>query len=146
MGPALAFAWTPGALRLQLTGLFFPANTARLPFSRGGTFALYAAHATGCYEVLSADFEIGPCLGVELGALKGTGFGINKQTPALALWAAPSVGGAFGWRIGGYFALRLELAALFPLQRPEFVLDGVGGVHRPAAVLGRAGLGAEVRF
>jgi hypothetical protein len=146
VGPGLAFAWTPGALRLQLTGLFFPANTARLPFSRGGTFELYGAHAAGCYEVLVDVFEIGPCVGVEVGALKGTGFGINKQTPALAFWAAPSVGGAFAWRIGSSFALRLELAALFPLQRPEFVLDGVGGVHRPAAVLGRAGLGAEVRF
>ncbi len=146
VGPALAFAWTPGALRLQLTGLFFPSNTARLPFSRGGTFELFGADAGGCYEFLFGVFEAGPCLGVELGALKGTGFGINKQTPALAFWAAPSVGAAFAWRIGSSFALRLELDALFPLQRPEFVLDGVGGVHRPAAVLGRVGLGAEVRF
>ena len=146
VGPALAFAWTPGALRIQLKALFFPANTARLPFSRGGTFELFGADASGCYEVLLGVFELGPCLGVELGALKGTGFGVNKQTPALAFWAAPSVGGAFAWRIGSSFALRLELAALFPLQRPEFVLDGVGVVHRPAAVLGRGGLGAEIRF
>ncbi|MEO6420939.1 MAG: hypothetical protein ABIP39_16115, partial [Polyangiaceae bacterium] len=146
LGPALTFAWTPGALRLQLTGLFFPSNTATLPFSRGGTFELFGGDAKGCYEFLSGVLEIGPCLGVELGALQGAGFGVNKQTPALAFWAAPSVGGALGLRIGSSFALRLELGALFPLQRPEFVLDGVGGVHRPAAVLGRGGLGAEVRF
>ena len=146
MGASLSFAWTPHALRLQASGTFLPANSARLLNGRGGTFDLFAAEGRGCYEVVAGVIELGPCAGFEIGALRGAGFGVRNDTPAYAFWSAVTAGGALAWRWTAAFALRLEGGVSFPLQRPEFVLAGLGAVHRPAGVLGRGGLGAEFRF
>jgi hypothetical protein len=46
----------------------------------------------------------------------------------------------------GSLALTIQTFVLFPLGRPDFVLEGVGSVHQPGPAAVRVSLGAEQRF
>jgi hypothetical protein len=74
------------------------------------------------------------------------GFGTSGPTLGEALWTAvkPGLMATLGTRSSAALVLRLDAA--FPLSRPEFVIEGVGVVHRPAAVAGRASAGLELSF
>lgn len=110
----------------------------------GADLALAAAALSLC----SAPLALGPswgvqgCAGWELGRLSGEGTGVLRPHSGAALWSAPRFDATLGWALG---ATGLELGAMLtlavPLVRDDFVLGGLGIVHRPASVVGRAALG-----
>ena len=91
-------------------------------------------------------FEIGPCLGFELGRLHASGFGVSNPGEGSTLWAAIDGGGVLALRLAAPLALVLRLGAAVPLLRPSFVLENVGPVFRPPAVAARGESGVELIF
>jgi hypothetical protein len=102
-----------------------------------------------CVNALSAtsSLAIPVCAGVDAGVLSGSGVSIARPRRASALWLAPRADIGLLWDIP-FTRLRvgLLLTAAAPLERDEFVVRGIGAVHRVSAVVGRASLGIALRF
>ena len=149
VGPTLAVGLETGALRLEAHGRYLPASRALVDNhdSAAGDVSLLAAGVRGCLRAVEGTVEAGPCVGAEAGALSAEGSGVSSPGEATAPWVAASAGGWLGVEIAPWLALRAEVEVAVPFNRPAFVIDGIEGeVHRPAAVAGRATLGAEVRI
>lgn len=103
--------------------------------------------ATGALSVCSAPLSRGSrwsvqgCAGWELGRLSGEGTGILRPRSGAAFWSAPRLDATLGWALGSNLELGAMLTLAIPLVRDDFVLGGLGSVHRPAPVVGRAALG-----
>jgi hypothetical protein len=107
----------------------------------GGTLWWFAGHALGCVSPRSA-VSWDACLGVEVGQLSGTGFGVDVPRTGRTVWFGPLTTAGARFPLGSSFSFEGRLGLALPLPRPPaFGLDGFGEVHRPAAVSGRAELG-----
>lgn len=146
-GLALGAGLEHGPLQLRaLATLLFEQHAAldAGPEGTGADLALAAAALSLC----SASFSLGSrwgaqgCAGWELGRLSGEGTGVPSPHAGAAFWSAPRFDATLGWALG---STGLELGAMLtlavPLVRDDFVLGGLGSVHRPAPVVGRAALG-----
>jgi hypothetical protein len=95
----------------------------------------------------AATIELGPCAGVTAGAIQAEGRGVSSPGSSSAPFFAVSAGGSAALPIADWLALRADLAAIVPITRPEFVIDGIEGVvHEPSVVGARLAIGAEVRL
>jgi hypothetical protein len=145
-----------GAPRLSIGVAFWPdkaGTLAALP-SAGSDVGLLAGEIGLCGALASRPIEIAPCGAVEIGQLFAEGFGVSDPRKGASVWVALKGGGALVWRpfeeklrkplehIG--IAARIELVV--PLVRPRFIIEGIGPVHRPAAVAGRGSLGIEINL
>lgn len=88
---------------------------------------------------------LGPTAGIEVGAMWGEGAGVSNPAGAAVLWIA-----AFGsLRLDielGPAVITVDVGVSVPPSRPTFVLDGVGDLHEPSALAGRAAVGLGIRF
>jgi hypothetical protein len=139
-----------GAFRFELgAGVWLDRRTtvAQQP-SAGGDVGLVAGSAGACWSFLPrGKLELGPCLSFELGRLHADGFGGTTQGSGSALWSALQGGGLFAWSPVSWLAGVVRLDAAVPFARPTFVIEGLAApVFRPSPVVGRATVGAEVRF
>jgi hypothetical protein len=112
----------------------------------GGDLDLWLFTLSTCRALLAGRVELGPCLGLDLGRLHGSGFGVARPGEGAALWVALRGGVLASWEFARRWALFARLEAVIPLQRPRFVLTNVGPVYRPAAAGERSLLGLERRF
>lgn len=145
---AIAF----GAPRVSLGFAIWPDKSGYLGAlpTAGGDVRILTGDLGVCAALLESPLELAPCAAVEVGQIRARGFGVSETGEGSRVWAAFKVGGALVWRplpaplddIG--LTARLDL--VLPLTRPQFVLEGFGEVHRPAAGSGRGALGLEVRF
>jgi hypothetical protein len=114
--------------------------------SRGGTFDLAAVALRGCYALLTGGFELGPCVGTELGTVRGSGFGVGEPGEGNGLWSAATAAAWSRWRVAPWFGAVIEAGVALPLVRPHYVIDNVGLVYR-ADIIGYRGLaGIESYF
>jgi hypothetical protein len=137
-----------GRFLTDLSAAYWPARAATLA-SRpavGGDFRLLAGDARACFAVLVSPIALGPCAGVEVGSMSADGFGVRSPGSGSVLWVAPLVEATAALPIGRYFAIRLDVGVLAPIERPPFVLENVGPVFGASAAVGRVALGAEVHF
>ena len=134
--------------RFDVSASYWPEQTATLPSqpTAGGRVSLVAGDASACWAVLRAPVEVLPCLGLELGSMSATGFGVLSNGSGSALWIAPVAEAALALPIGERFAARLDLGVLVPAERPPWGGGGGGAVYTAGPVVGRAALGLEVRF
>lgn len=86
------------------------------------------------------------CLALELGQMRGRGFGVENPDEGSALWVSPSVEGGASLSLASWLELQLGLGLGFPLLRPDFVLNQVGIVHRASSVTGRGTLGLVLLY
>jgi hypothetical protein len=135
-------------LRVDVGGAYWPGEPATLPSrpTAGGTIRLAAADASACYALFRSIVELSPCLGIEVGSMGGTGFGIRTGESGASPWVAPHLGGAVTVPASRRVAAWLGVDALAPVLRPPFVLTGAGTAFTAARVVGRASLGLEARF
>jgi hypothetical protein len=107
----------------------------------GGTLWWFAGHALGCVSPRSS-VTWDACLGLEVGRLSGTGFGVDVPRTGQAVWLGPLTSAGARFPLGSSLSFEGRLGMAVPLPRPPaFGLDGFGEIHRPAAVSGRAELG-----
>jgi hypothetical protein len=84
----------------------------------------YIAAPRGCWLATGSTLGVGPCAGLEIGALHGQGAGVAQKHSATLLWVAPSLGGVARWRVRQNAELVLEADALKPLVPNGFSLAG----------------------
>lgn len=112
--------------------------------SPGASIGLLAGSLLACVPIAvkQSALELALCAGGELGQLSGSGTGVSTPHDRRALWAAARLDLAARWVVGDTpLALDLLVTAAAPLSRDEFILKDLGSVHRPASVIGRAGVG-----
>jgi hypothetical protein len=131
MSLELGALWLPLAKRIVLDDPTEP--------QKGGRFDLLTAEARLCRHFFRVP-ELRVCAASEVGSLRGAGFGTANDRSRRVLWSAlgPALSGAVP--LTSALALSLGAEALIALNRPEFELDNVGPVYRPAAVSLRARL------
>lgn len=114
----------------------------------GATLGLALGALLACARApVGARFVARACAGAELGRLTGVGTGISDPRPGASLWVAPRLDAAGFTPIAGTpLRVGLWLTAAAPANRDELVIEGVGRAHRPPAIVGRAAIGAELRF
>ncbi len=135
--------------RLRVEGYadYWALAKARFTKPGGADFQLFSAGARTCLS-FGGTFTLGPCAAFELGSMRGASFDVTKPSSGTALTAEGLLGalGTLSLDKAGHFALRALLEVGIVLDRPEFVLTGIGSVHEPAPILGRGTVGAELRF
>lgn len=114
----------------------------------GGVFQLGAVELRGCPALRRGRFELPLCVGLQLGAMQGSGrgSGLTATYTARSLWLAATLGGALAWRPRERFGLWLQVDAIGALVRPSFVTVGGATVHEAARFGGQALAGVEVRL
>ncbi|HEX6272933.1 MAG TPA: hypothetical protein VFZ53_07835 [Polyangiaceae bacterium] len=111
---------------------------------KGGEIDYLGGHAAACFTPFAAR-RLDACATFEVGRLAGTGFGVTEELSGEALWLGPGLFGAGRLPIAAGFEGQARVGAALALNRPEFVLDELGNVHRPALVSLRAELGFSFR-
>jgi hypothetical protein len=147
---AVRVAWLPGRARVELSAYATVHEDALVPSTARGTeLRMLGASARGCWTFpLVRGVDVAPCAGVEGVRISSSGVGIASPHDGATWGAAGSLGARAAFALNGPLSLTLAADALAPTARPRFFLDGdpVTVLHQPAAVWGRASLGAEVRF
>ena len=137
-------------LRLQAIGFWSPKRRATLANrpTAGGDFDLYSLGARVGVSLLdpALSFELAPTLSLAWSRIRASGFGVDRPNDASIDSVALGPGGYAALRLTKPVFLRLQVEALFPLRRPDFVLDAIGDVHTVPLLVGRAQLGLEARF
>ena len=89
-------------------------------------------------------FELGGCVGVEIGRFTVGSEGLLDPTPARVLWASVTGDLLVGWHPIERLTLALEPGVVFALHRPRFAAVGVGDILHTGPVGGRFGLALEI--
>lgn len=136
----------PSHLRLELAGNYSAAQTTAyaLRSDLGAELALWSTAARACFAPKDADVQILVCAGAELGAMNGTGFGVEMAFTSSQLWAALSAGPALRVPLTGHLALVLEVASLFAVARPAYHMRNLPTLYRAPSAAVRALLGVEL--
>jgi hypothetical protein len=144
-------AWT--ALELRALGMLLPGADGsvdrRDPASPGAEIGLVAGALLACapLSTRAAGATLAACVGAELGRLSGHGTRIDTSHSSTTWWAAPRADIGARWALPvSWLAIELGVTVAAPIWRDEFVLEEVGSVHRPAAVVGRATLSLRAQF
>lgn len=126
-------------LRLGLSVSTVNARVEDEAAGRGANFALYRASPRGCLLHSTSHFAIGPCAGVDLGAIWARGYGVASPRSTSGFWAAANLGALFEYRLnrGALLALTGELGV--PWWRDAFQLLE-RPLHKPAQVFGSLGI------
>lgn len=145
-----------GAFRIQPTFVAWPSSKVSLAAqpNAGAELSLYAFALDGCRRLLPWEGESAAaaalgCIGIELGELRGRGFGVSAPDSGGAFWAAPRLLFRAELAFSTWAALTLDVGAVAPLDRKRFVLDlssGRQALHEPSPVAGRAGMGLSFRY
>ena len=102
-----------------------------------------------CADALTATsaLSVPLCAGADAGVLSGSGVSIARPERATAAWFAARADIGLLWEVPAT-RLRVEamLTAAAPLVRDEFVVHGIGAVHRASPLVGRAALGLGLHF
>lgn len=109
----------------------------------GARLQLAAASLRGCAR-FGRDVEIPLCAGAELGAVVGTGTGVDAPQDDRVLWAAALLGTGVRVPVRRRISLVLDTQLAIPLGRPRFELRDLGTVYR-ARTGARALFGLEFR-
>jgi hypothetical protein len=135
-GPGLAVGVLLGRARVEAVGNYW------LPQQGNGIEdQLIEGGLRACVALVETP-EIGACMGLEGGQLKGHSLVDGKSL--LAPWLAILVGAAVGWSFTDWLALRMEAGLGLTLLSPTFDFAHQGA--RSAAVFGRLVAGIEYHF
>ena len=114
------------------------------PPNAGADFALTAGRLRGCVALTGGLVELAPCLGFELGVLRGESYGVSAPSSGGALWAAPMAGAELRVFVHDRVAVTARLDVAAPLQRPAFVIAGIGAITEPGVASVRGELGVSL--
>jgi hypothetical protein len=142
-----------GRLRLEPllgTSLVQHADVAGFT-SQGASLRLARGGLRGCYAAIDLRLTLSGCVTGEVDWFWADGYGATTPENANAGEVAFGAGALATWRLTRSVVLRAQLEGLVVVSPPTFVIDDTAGnvtsqVYRPAALMGRAAMGAEVPF
>jgi hypothetical protein len=147
-GAALAFWLQRSAWRAELGGQGFWGGDARYERTPavGAQLQLFSAVARGCPVARGGGLEFPICLGLELGVMRGEGFGVEKTDTAHSFWGAVILGPALRAPVSKTLSFWLEADGAFAFLRPGFNVRNLGTLYSPGPGSARIWVGAEIRF
>jgi hypothetical protein len=136
------------SLRFELGGQGYSGGIARYaePLSVGAHFQLFSGTARACVTPGVASLTIYLCSGVEIGVVRGAGFGTAQAESATGLWGAAELAPALHLRVNSTFAFWAEGEAQLTALRPEFHIRNLDTLYAPPLGNVRAVAGLEVNF
>jgi hypothetical protein len=149
---------TPGAglygslqfpsFRVELGAQAFWGGVARYatPESVGADLQVFMGAARGCVTPGSGRWLFPICGGLELGMMRGQGFGVDRAGSSSGLWGGVAIGPAMQFRTSQRLSLWVEADATLTLLRPEFHIRNLPTLYAPAAGGSRASAGFELNF
>jgi hypothetical protein len=144
---AAGVAFADARLSAGLTGIYLPATTRSLPPGEVAIELLGGgAEACGRATTSSQSLGVALCARAELSRLQGTarGYGRNKERGRPLPTAGLVLRGV--GRVLGPIGIFAEAAAVVPLARERFHIEGAGVVYDPPAVAATGAVGASVDF
>lgn len=109
------------------------AHTASGQF--GGRFWALSGTWLACWAPLDdVTIQLGPCAGVGLTRLAGSGVGVTHPHDSETSWVSGTLGLSTALALGSRVTVRALVLGAVPATRPTFYLQGLGPVHQPAAV------------
>ncbi len=150
IGPTVTLSARPlDVLSIDLSGTYWPTQTAMATSTIGGHFDLVDASLRGCYE-RRLGLDLGACAGFFVDWLEGRGFGTAlppAQAHQTSVYGGPLAAGSARFAFTDWLGARLLAEADVPLRRQAFVVLGLdGNVHRTAAATARLALSLEATF
>jgi hypothetical protein len=131
----LGFGVQLDAFGASLSGIYsFPSARTLDGYDGGASFQLVGGSLRACATV------VGPlvvCLGLDLAALRGEGFGLTQNRTRYLLYKAGRIEAAAAIPVGGGVELGLGASLLVPIGRPTFVVDGAGEIFRVGEIAGQ---------
>lgn len=91
----------------------------------GATFALYRFAPKACWLVTEKTWAVGPCVGVELGTLRGRGYGVDDSKEPNGRSLASTFGGLLELRLTSSCLLGVTADAEVPWRHDQFKLNGL---------------------
>lgn len=114
-----------GGLRVELSGQHLLAQQIQHPEdeSTGADVALTSGRAAGCWTPRVGAFTLGGCAGGDVGAARGSGFGLEEPGTASTLWVAVTPGLRAHWHPTPRIAVGLALDVPVSVVRPRLRID-----------------------
>jgi hypothetical protein len=144
-GAALAASGFCGPLGVQLEARYwFPRDVADDDSAATASLSAQSGSAGLC---VAAGELLTVCSGYELTRLSGTGVaGVSAPRDGIAWSSAVFVSGGAAMAVVGPLSIALLVRGGVALQRPRFVIEGLGPLHRVPRIQADAGLGAQLDF
>lgn len=89
----------------------------------GADTSISSGRAAGCWTPRLGRFELGACLGVDVGLVRGEGFGLENPGTVRPLWVAATPGLRAHWRVRDRFGLGVAMDVPVSLRRPTLMID-----------------------
>jgi hypothetical protein len=145
-GTALYGSLQLSSFRAELGAQFYHGGDARyaqLP-GVGAHLDLFSGTVRACFSPSAGRWTFPICSGLELGGMRGEGFGVGTREAASSLWGAAIVGPAVRVSLTRTFALWLEADAVLPFIRPGFHMANLDTLYVAPSSGSRASAGFEV--
>lgn len=146
-GVGLAFGLGFGAATFELGGFALVPRAGRAA-SRAEPVAslqLIAAVASACLELVRQP-SVAPCVGLELGELRGSGRSLARVANRSSLWLMPEAGMRASLELSRTLRWSLGVAVGLPWDRSVFTVRGLGPVHEVPRVVARFATGLELHL
>jgi hypothetical protein len=151
---------TPGAglflslqlpvFRLELGGQAHWSGVARYdspaPPNVGADLNLFFGAARGCVTPGSGRWIFPICGGLELGLMRGVGFGVPATKTTSGVWGGVAIGPAVQLRLFSHLSLWVEADASLTLLKPEFHVRNLPTLYTPPDGSSRVAAGFEMNF
>ncbi len=134
--------------RGELSGTyrFATRRTAALDPRVGGELWQWSVGVRGCGVPRVGTVELPICAGFEGGQTLGRGVGLRVPATTAQPWLAVLAEAGVAWPVRSWLALTARASLALPLLRQDFVIAGLGPVHRVGPVQGRGLFGVELRL
>jgi hypothetical protein len=110
----------------------------------GAKFQLFAGVFRGCTVPVTRGVAFPICLGVETGAMFGSGFGVPAGESSHRFWGAIVFGPALSVPLIGGLSLWLEADGTASFLRPAFRIRNLDTLYRAPALGAQGWLGVEI--
>jgi hypothetical protein len=142
---ALGLARHAWALEVSASRFFAREGIASSSPNRGATFTMSDVALRACLSV-GERVAFMPCAGLNLTLLDAEGFGASTVFRASQMLWGPEVLASARFPLASQVSLRAGVAAVVPIERASFVIEGLGDVHTPEVVFFRGWVGPELRI
>lgn len=146
LGAALAVTLRGELFGASLGGLFYPEAQLQRDAAQLG-FGISAGFASGCLWARTREPELWSCLGARVGALHSVVYSPQPVGPGDRAWVAVDTELGLRQTLFGRVFIEAGAAAVFPLVRHRFLVDGDSTpIYEQGAALveGFVGLGARL--
>jgi hypothetical protein len=147
LGADVAFGARLGAASIELGFAAYLPQTRDIAPGAGADFFTVSFGPSVCLALLASQrFEGGPCAGIEARRTQARGHGVVTPEEGQAIFGVAVAGGSLGVALSARVWLVGRLDAGIALNRPSYLLLGVGTVYTVSPVSGRMHAGVELRF